>query len=246
MMPGIDGEELGRQIRARRAFDGVKLVLATSMGIAGDIAHFRAIGFDACLTKPVRQSILFNTIADLFGGPATKNDEDADATIQNSVGENGEAAAVQPMGQLRILLAEDNQVNQLLACLMLQKKGHRVDAVGNGIEAVKAVQTIPYDLILMDVQMPEMGGLEATAKIRALPGEIAAIPIIALTANAMKGDRESYLEAGMDDYVSKPIDEEKLLRALARWSVGKGSKAPPRVQPPSKKRSRQAGGSRKS
>ncbi|MBN4016374.1 PAS domain S-box protein [Rhodospirillaceae bacterium AH-315-P19] len=243
MMPDMDGEELGRKIRARREFDGAKLVLATSMGMAGDVAHFRAIGFDACLTKPVRQSVLFNTIADLFGKQVVAKGAGT-ATREDPAGKDAENA-VQPMRQLRILLAEDNQVNQLLVCLMLQKKGHRVDAVGNGIEAVKAVQTIPYDLILMDVQMPEMGGLEATAKIRALPGGVAAIPIIALTANAMKGDRESYLEAGMDDYVSKPIDEAKLLRVLARWSgPEKNDKASPQLRPRGKKRARQAGSSR--
>jgi len=214
MMPDVDGEELGKRIRKCQAFNGTKLILATSMGMQEDAAHFRAIGFDSYLTKPVRQSVLFNAIANLFSSSV----ESESAGMGEAQASPCEKEVAEPLRQLRILLAEDNQVNQLLASLMLQKKGHRVDAVGNGIEAVKAVQTIPYDLILMDVQMPEMGGVEATARIRALPGGVARIPIIALTANAMKGDRESYLAAGMDDYVSKPIDEAKLLQVLARWS----------------------------
>lgn len=223
MMPDVDGEELGKKIRKRQVFDKVKMILATSMGMREDSAYFQAIGFNSYLTKPVRQSVLFNTIAHLFGDPAAKEGPGK----RKGRGGRREKEAEQPSRRLRILLAEDNQVNQLLASLMLQKKGHRVDAVSNGIEAVKAVQTIPYDLILMDVQMPEMGGLEATAKIRRLPGEVCHIPIIALTANAMKGDRESYLAAGMDDYVSKPIDEAVLMAALARWSAIKtDAKAP--------------------
>ena len=99
---------------------------------------------------------------------------------------------------------------------MLSKENHRVDIVGNGAEAVEAISTRPYDVVLMDVQMPEMDGIEATAAIRELPGELSKVPIIALTANAMKGDRERYLGAGMDDYVSKPIDRGELMAAIAR------------------------------
>ncbi len=99
---------------------------------------------------------------------------------------------------------------------MLSKTGHKIDTVANGVEAVSAVMRVPYDLVLMDIQMPEMDGITATRKIRDLPGAIGRIPIIALTANAMKGDREKYIEAGMTDYVSKPVNPQRLFEAIAR------------------------------
>ena len=120
------------------------------------------------------------------------------------------------LGQLRILLAEDNRVNQLVVTAMLARCGHHIDVVADGQEAVAAVLRAPYDLVLMDVQMPEMDGPSATRAIRKLPGTVATIPIVALTANAMPGDRESYMAAGMTDYVAKPINRAKLLRAMAR------------------------------
>jgi PAS domain S-box-containing protein len=121
-----------------------------------------------------------------------------------------------PRRGLRILVAEDNQVNQLLVSALLRRLGCQVDLVSNGLEAISAVQRIPYDLILMDVQMPEMDGIAASQAIRRLPGEVRRIPIVALTANAMAGQREEYIEAGMDDYVSKPIDMAQLMSAMIR------------------------------
>ena len=117
---------------------------------------------------------------------------------------------------LRILVAEDNHINQMLISALIEKTGHRCDVVGNGLEAVEAVRTAPYDLVLMDIQMPEMDGPTATGLIRQLPGAVADIPIIAVTANAMEGHREEYLDAGMNDYVSKPIDPILLMEAIAR------------------------------
>ena len=121
-----------------------------------------------------------------------------------------------PSDPLRILVAEDNRINQLLISMMLGKHGHAVDVVGNGLEVLEAVRNRPYDLILMDVQMPEMDGPTATRAIRALEGPVSGIPIVAVTANAMQGDRETYLEAGMDDYVSKPINSRALFASIAR------------------------------
>ena len=118
--------------------------------------------------------------------------------------------------RLRILLAEDNHVNQAVLLAMLSQTGHKIDMVANGAEAVNAVMRHPYDLVLMDIQMPEMDGVTATRKIRDLPGEVGLIPIIALTANAMMGDREKYLEASMTDFVSKPINSQELFEAIAR------------------------------
>jgi CheY-like chemotaxis protein len=117
---------------------------------------------------------------------------------------------------LLILVAEDNNVNQFVIRALLTHFGHHVDVVGDGAEAVTAVQRVPYDLVLMDIHMPEMDGVEATRLIRGLPGEVSDLPIVALTANAMKGDREQYLEAGMTDYLSKPVDKDALLEVLTK------------------------------
>ena len=117
---------------------------------------------------------------------------------------------------LRILVADDNHINQMLVTALVEKLGHRCNVVSNGLEAVEAVGDTPYDLVLMDIQMPEMDGLTATANIRKLPGDVAEIPIVALTANAMVGHRQEYLDAGMNDYVSKPIDPTLLLEAIVR------------------------------
>ncbi len=127
---------------------------------------------------------------------------------------------------LRILVAEDNHVNQVVLQAILSKTGHKIDMVGNGAEAVSAVMRVPYDLVLMDVHMPEMDGVTATRRIRELSGEVGRIPIIALTANAMKGDRETYLEAGMTDYVSKPINPPKLFAAIGRCTGQEPTEVP--------------------
>ena len=124
-----------------------------------------------------------------------------------------------PARRLRILVAEDNQVNQQVATGLITKLGHRVDIAANGREAVEAICNLPYDLILMDVQMPEMDGFEATAAIRRLNGGRADVPIIAMTANAMEGDPQKCLAAGMDDYIAKPVDRRKLANAIGYWSA---------------------------
>jgi CheY-like chemotaxis protein len=133
----------------------------------------------------------------------------------------GEAMQIQ---SLRILVAEDNPVNQLIASDTLESAGHRVDVVSNGIEAIEAVTAFPYDLIPMDVFMPEMDGLTATKRIRAMLGEVSNIPIIALTADAMAGEREKYIEAGMNDYLSKPFETQQLLRTIKRC-IERGTRA---------------------
>ncbi len=133
---------------------------------------------------------------------------------------------VDTMPRLKILIVEDNHVNQLLATRTLEKIGHRTDIACNGVEAIKAVETMPFDLILMDVNMPVMSGLEATRLIRGMQGDRGQIPIIALTANAMKGDRERFLAAGMSDYVSKPLDRNKLFAAINKWGVRKDQLRP--------------------
>ncbi|RJF78165.1 response regulator [Azospirillum cavernae] len=135
---------------------------------------------------------------------------------------------------MRLLLAEDNPVNQQVAVLLLRKQGHSVDVAGDGREAVDAVRDtpIPYDLVLMDVQMPEMDGLEATAAIRALPGDRRRVIIIAMTANAMQGDSDICLKAGMNDYIAKPVTPDKLASVLANWSQRAAPALPLPPEPP--------------
>ena len=197
-MPGMDGADLARALHARSP--ELPLVLYTSLG--GD--QIDPV-FAAVLAKPVKQSQLFDLLVSLLGDGAT----------ERTIGE--QAAPSSPLGErhpLRILLAEDNTVNQQIALLVLEAMGYRADVAANGSEAVEAVARLPYDLVLMDVQMPEMDGLEATRRIRS--GAAASQPrIVAMTANALQGDREACLAAGMDDYLAKPIRPEELAAALA-------------------------------
>jgi len=210
MMPEMDGVELGRRISAEPAFAATRLILATSLGVRGLAARAEACGFAVALSKPIMQGKLLECVAQLCG-------VDVDvAALPAAARAAAEApAGVRETGPLRILVVEDNQVNQLLATVLLNKAGHRIDIAANGVEALDAVSSRPYDLILMDVQMPEMDGIEATKRIRAMAGAARAIPIIAMTANAMKGDRERLLAVGMNDYVSKPIDKGQLFLAIA-------------------------------
>ncbi len=209
-MPEMDGEQTAQVIRAEPQWADLPLVLLSSAGARGTAEEMRARGFAATLTKPVRQSHLFNTIVDVLEktGPAQEV-----APVLRIVSEE------RPAQSLRILLAEDNAVNQKVALRMLARLGYRADAVANGQEALDALARIPYDLVLMDVQMPEMDGFGATAEIRRREaGTARHLPIIAMTAHAMAGDRERCLAAGMDDYLAKPVKQEALLAILSRWS----------------------------
>ena len=214
-MPDMDGLMLAGNIKADPAIASTRLILLTSMGQRGDGEGAQRAGIEAYLTKPVRQSQLYDTLATVMGSPA-------------EVGDDGEAAGAplitrptleeKARSRARILLAEDNAVNQKVAVRMLEKLGYRADVAANGFEALDALSRMPYAAVLMDVQMPEMDGYEATAEIR--NGERDAgrhTPIIAMTANAMQGDREEALEAGMDDYVPKPVKREELGAVLKRW-----------------------------
>ncbi|HEX8012789.1 MAG TPA: GAF domain-containing protein [Casimicrobiaceae bacterium] len=203
-MPEMDGIALARQMRDRRA--ALPLVLFSSLGRreAGDGEGL----FDAYLAKPMRQSHLFDTLVGLLArGAAPK----AEAAAPGKRQLDPSQAARHP---LRILLAEDNVVNQKLALRLLQQMGYRADLASNGIEAIESVQRQTYDVVLMDVQMPEMDGLEASRKINARWPPHERPRIIAMTANAMQGDRDMCLAAGMDDYLTKPIRVERLIEAL--------------------------------
>jgi signal transduction histidine kinase/DNA-binding response OmpR family regulator/HPt (histidine-containing phosphotransfer) domain-containing protein len=225
-MPKMDGEELARRIKETPELAPIKLILASSLDLRKDIDRLRRIGFQDCLCKPVRQSMLFDalvTVCGIPGGGHTRSRTE----IRREASTDG--AQTPPTRPLEILLAEDNRTNQVLAKAILENQGHRVDIANNGLEAVEAVRRASYDLVLMDVNMPEMDGVQATATIRELDGERGRIPIIALTANAMKGDRERFLAAGMDDYVSKPLDRAKFVALVNAWGGGSGEidRAPP-------------------
>jgi len=202
-MPEMDGIALARHMRERRA--ALPLVLFSSLGRreAGDGEGL----FDAYLAKPIRQSHLFDTLVGLLARDAAPKVEAAPGKPQLDPGQ----AARHP---LRILLAEDNVVNQKLALRLLQQMGYRADLASNGLEAIESVQRQIYDVVLMDVQMPEMDGLEASRKINARWRPQERPRIIAMTANAMQGDRDMCLAAGMDDYLTKPIRVERLVEAL--------------------------------
>ncbi len=202
-MPEMDGVALARQIRERRA--ALQLVLFSSLGRreAGDADKL----FDAFLGKPIHQSQLFDTLVGLLAGDTAPK-----ATVAPAKSRLDPAMAARH--PLRILLAEDNVVNQKLALRLLQQMGYRADLASNGKEAVESVQRQTYDVVLMDVQMPEMDGLEATRQICARWKPQARPRIVAMTANAMQGDREMCLDAGMDDYLTKPIRVERLVEAL--------------------------------
>ena len=205
-MPEMDGFMMARAIRADRQLVDAVLVMLTSAGWPEDITHCRELGLDAYLMKPLKQSELYNVITAALRR-STAGGEPAPALLS--------PAPARSVG--RILLAEDNEVNQTLALRLLQKQGHTVVVATNGVEAVAALEREPFDLVLMDVQMPEMDGFEATAHIRrAEEGTGRHLPILAMTAHAMKGDRERCLLAGMDGYISKPIQPQELFQAIDR------------------------------
>jgi signal transduction histidine kinase/DNA-binding response OmpR family regulator/HPt (histidine-containing phosphotransfer) domain-containing protein len=216
-MPKMDGEELARKIKQTPELAPTKLILANSLNLREDLDRLRRIGFQDCLCKPVRQSALFHALLNVRGTGGEVGTKPSGEIGRKTPTDGVET---QPTRRLEILLAEDNRTNQLLAKATLEKRGHRVGIANNGLEAVEAVRRASYDLVLMDVNMPEMDGVQATARIRELGGEKGRIPIIALTANAMKGDREKFLVAGMNDYLSKPLDRKKLVAAVNVWGGG--------------------------
>jgi signal transduction histidine kinase/CheY-like chemotaxis protein len=205
-MPGMDGFTLIERIRQRPELSTATIMMLTSAGHRGDAARCKELGVSAYLLKPIRQSELREAIARVLG--AKENQGAIPLVTRYSLQDERDPAAC-----LRVLLAEDNAVNQLLARRLLEKRGHRVVAVNNGREVLGALEKESFDLVLMDLQMPEMDGFEATAAIREKEGTEKngnRQTVIALTAHAMKGDRERCLEAGMDGYLAKPIRQPEL------------------------------------
>ena len=205
-MPDMDGFAVAEQIRNSHKQQGIKVILLTSASRPSDVARCRELGISDYLSKPIKQSELFDAIVTAMAehGRRRERYESASAFIQASE------------RSLRVLLAEDNPVNQTLAVRILERLGHKVQVVNNGREALGRSQAEEFDLILMDVQMPEMDGLEATTAIRdAEAGTGKHVPIVAMTAHAMKGDRQKCLSAGMDGYLSKPIRIDELKQAMS-------------------------------
>jgi CheY-like chemotaxis protein/HPt (histidine-containing phosphotransfer) domain-containing protein len=216
-MPGMDGVALAQAIRERLSDAALPLILFTSLGRRE--ARAEAEGFAAYLNKPIKPSQLFDTLASVL----------ADQPIhvqQRGVARNEFDPDMARRHPLRILLAEDNVVNQKLALRLLAQMGYRADLAANGLEAIDAVERQTYDVVLMDVQMPELDGFEASREINRRWPDERRPRLVAMTANAMEGDRELCAAAGMDDYVPKPVRIEELVAALERcgWRPEAGSR----------------------
>jgi PAS domain S-box-containing protein len=211
-MPEMDGEQTAHAIKSDPQLDETTLLILTSMGRRGDAARMRALGCAGYLHKPVKQAQLYDAVVSVLAQqPPQAKRPTGPLVTRHSLAESKGPS-------LKILLAEDNFVNRKLATLLLQRAGHEVDTAENGLEAVRAAQRKDYDIILMDVQMPEKDGFEATRMIRDWEGDRPPIPIIAMTAHAMSGDRERCLAAGMNDYLTKPIQPKELSETVHKWA----------------------------
>ncbi len=208
LMPGMDGDELIHRVRALPAYRELPVLVLTSLGHTDQTRALRTEPHTAVLAKPAHQSHILDAMVRLLN---------ADQVPATATPASPRPAPSTPA--MRILLAEDNSVNQKVALRQLQQLGHRADAVANGLEALQALERIPYDVVLMDCQMPEMDGYEATRELRRREAGRHHTFVIAMTANALEGDREKCLSAGMDDYITKPVRPETLARALERWTA---------------------------
>jgi two-component system sensor histidine kinase/response regulator len=213
-MPGMDGASLATAIKANPAFLELPLILLTSMPEHGDGERMRKAGFSAYLTKPIKQEYLYDAILSVMSESARDPVEQAPLLVTRHTLREAQQSC------LRILVVEDNPINQKVAARMLDRLGYRCDLASNGCEAIEACVERPYDVILMDCKMPVMDGFEATRRIREneRDGEVH-IPIVATTADALEGDRDRCLEAGMDGYISKPIDIHELAETLERLDL---------------------------
>ncbi len=211
-MPVMDGASLGEKIKQDPKLKNTRLIMMTSMGAKGDTRKFEKIGFAAYLSKPVKQSYLFECLTTIVGSGTADTKRDTQIVTQYTLSENRNF-------KFKILLAEDNEINQKVALATLDKLGFRADSVNDGKQAVQALEKIKYDIVLMDCQMPEMDGYEATKQIRNPKSRVIDhnIPVIALTAHATKDDRDICLKAGMDDYIAKPFQPQLLADMLKKW-----------------------------
>jgi signal transduction histidine kinase/CheY-like chemotaxis protein len=216
VMPGTDGFTLAAEMKRRLGLAGVIIMMLTSAGHRGDAARCRDLGISAYLKKPIKQSDLLDAIMTLLAYQQ-RNEKRVPLITRHSLRRMKDVQTVRE-DALKVLVVEDNAVNQKLTLRILEKQGHRVTLAGNGKEAIAALEENNFDVVLMDIQMPEMDGFQATSHIRSPQSAVRDhdVPIIALTAHAMKGDRKRCLQAGMDDYVAKPINPKRLLEAMER------------------------------
>lgn len=233
-MPGTDGVTLARAIKADSALADVRMVLLSSIGARLDLEKLRSTGIDDCLIKPIKQSLLFDSIAKVVSAKVAGSTD----RVKKKLAAPGVSSP--KTRELRILLAEDNVINQRVALGVLRKLGYDADVVADGTEVIQALARKAFDVVFMDCQMPKMDGYEATRRIRKLEQEqvgsldwSAPTRIIAMTANAMDGDKERCLAAGMDDYLSKPVRRNELQAALKRCDVlqGRVSSSPGKWEP---------------
>ncbi|MCC2682272.1 MAG: multi-sensor hybrid histidine kinase [Nitrosospira multiformis] len=223
-MPDMDGEMLGRTIKADPLLRSIHLVMLSSLGQEGDFRErLQKIGFAAYLVKPARQSELLSTLINIWN--AQRHQRTINLVSQPFFPANPEMQAADgancPFAGTRVLLAEDNATNQIVGAMILRNLGCLVDVAANGREAMEMVDAFLYDMVFMDCEMPEMDGFEATAALRRRSDSKSRLPVIAVTAQAMQGDRERCLRAGMDDYISKPVKLEDFAAALKRWMPGR-------------------------
>jgi PAS domain S-box-containing protein len=213
-MPDIDGETLGKIIKWDPVLANIRLIMMTSIAQQGDASRMRDIGFSAYITKPVKNTHLYDTLL------VALNSKQSKALKANTPLITKHTIKESKKQNIRVLVAEDNVINQKVAIKLLDKLGYHADPVGNGREAVEALKMIPYDIVLMDVQMPEMDGFEATKMIRDSKSSVlnSDVPIVAMTAHAMKGDREKCLSAGMNDYISKPVQPDVIAAMIQKWT----------------------------
>ena len=211
-MPEMNGEQTLQAIKKDPKIKDVAVIVLTSVGVRGEVARLEAMGCAGYLLKPVKQSQLFDTIITVLNQRKVKKEGGVMPIVTRHI------IAEHKFREAHILVAEDNPTNMKLAVTLLSRAGYTVDAVENGKMVIEALKKIQYDLVFMDVQMPEMDGFEATRIIREMEGEGKHTPIIAMTAHAMKGDRERCLKAGMDDYVSKPIEPQEMFKAIEEWT----------------------------
>ncbi|MGC4097627.1 MAG: response regulator [Nitrospira sp.] len=221
-MPGMDGLELAHRIKSDSAISATRLVLLTSVGQRGDAQMAQNAGIAAYLTKPIRQSLLYECLSRVLRSES-QTPHSTDRSIPSSLTQDGRSD-VPTRSMPLVLVVEDNPVNQKVAANMIEKMGYRVNVVANGREAVDSLARISYALVFMDCQMPEMDGFEATTVIRnreeslrQVGGKPFHLPIVAMTANATSEDRHRCLEVGMDDFLSKPVTSKDLAAVLNRW-----------------------------
>jgi CheY-like chemotaxis protein len=218
MMPGMDGLETARRIREMPGGSGAGIILVSSTAERSATNRWAAAGCNACLVKPIREAVLRDALQRVLAGEQAGVCAPRWSRHAPSGPPAPRPLEDQPWAGKRILLVEDNIINQKVAAAMLGKLGCRVELAANGREALQMAAQLPYDLIFMDCQMPEMDGYEATAELRKLEQALRHTPIIAMTAGALRGDRERCLQAGMDDYLSKPVKSEPLTQMLMKWT----------------------------